>query len=132
MFFACIATFSTTGASAIGYAYAAEVPQQRLRARTAAWGLAFSNMIAIMFSFCTPIMIHGAANWGVKTAFFFAGTGIVATVIAWFILPELTCRTPAEIDEMFDKNVGLRNFRGYVTEVQMMADQQHMKEQEIA
>lgn len=30
----------------------------------------------------------------------FAGTGSVAVIIAWFILPEVTCRTPAEIDEM--------------------------------
>jgi phage shock protein PspC (stress-responsive transcriptional regulator) len=30
----------------------------------------------------------------------FAGTGSVAVVIAWFILPEVTRRTPAEIDEM--------------------------------
>jgi MFS family permease len=70
IFFACIATFSTTGASAIGYAYAAEIPTQRLRARTAAWSLAFSNLIAIMFSFCTPLMINqGRAQWGVKTGF---------------------------------------------------------------
>lgn len=69
VFFACLATFSTTGASAIGYAYAAEIPQQRLRARTAGWALAFSNLVAIMFNFCTPLMIHGKANWGVKTGF---------------------------------------------------------------
>lgn len=69
VFFACLATFSTTGASAIGYAYAAEIPTQRLRAQTAGWALAFSNLIAIMFSFCTPLMINGTAKWGVKTGF---------------------------------------------------------------
>jgi MFS family permease len=70
IFFACLATFSTTGASAIGYAYATEIPQQRLRARTAGWSLAVSNMIAIMFSFCTPLMINGSVtHWGVKTGF---------------------------------------------------------------
>jgi SP family general alpha glucoside:H+ symporter-like MFS transporter len=99
-----LATFSTTGASAIGYAYAAEIPTQRLRARTAAWSLASSNLIAIMFSFCTPLMINGAASggpkWGVKTGLFFAGTGTVAVIIAWFILPEVARRTPGEIDEL--------------------------------
>ncbi len=30
----------------------------------------------------------------------FAGTGAVSVVIAWFILPEVTRRTTAEIDEM--------------------------------
>lgn len=69
IFFACLATFTTTGASAIGYAYAAEIPQQRLRARTAAYSLASSNLVAILFSFCTPRMINGSAHWGVKTGF---------------------------------------------------------------
>ncbi|THY22709.1 general substrate transporter [Aureobasidium pullulans] len=113
IFFACLATFSTTGASAIGYAYAAEIPQQRLRARTTAFALAFSNMVAIMFSFTTPLMINGDAQWGVKTGFFFAGTGAVAVVICWFILPEVACRTPAEIDEMFEKKINLRKFKQY-------------------
>ncbi|KAH7364859.1 hexose transporter [Rhexocercosporidium sp. MPI-PUGE-AT-0058] len=123
VFFACLATFSTTGASAIGYAYAAEIPTQRLRAQTAGWALASSNMIAIMFSFCTPLMINGNAHWGVKTGFFFAATGLVAVVIAWFLLPEVARRTPAEIDELFEKKINLRKFKGYVTDVQThMAD----------
>jgi SP family general alpha glucoside:H+ symporter-like MFS transporter len=70
VFFACLATFSTTGASAIGYAYAAEIPQQRLRAKTAGWALASSNLVAIMFNYTTPDMINGPlTQWGVKTAF---------------------------------------------------------------
>jgi sugar porter (SP) family MFS transporter len=76
IFFACLATFSTTGASAIGYAYAAETAEQRLRARTAAWSLATSNLFGIMFSFTTPLMINGTftkAGWGVKTGFFLRG-----------------------------------------------------------
>ena len=124
IFFACLATFSTTGASSIGYAYAAEIPSQRLRAQTAGWSLALSNMVALMFSFCTPLMINeGATKWGVKTGFLyvqqinchtvlrnlvltiflscsFAATGAISVVIAWFILPEVTRRTPAEIDEL--------------------------------
>ncbi|TVY42986.1 Alpha-glucosides permease [Lachnellula occidentalis] len=125
IFFACLATFSTTGASAIGYAYAAEIPTQRLRARTAAWSLAMSNLVGIMFSFCTPLMINGSSKWGVKTGFFFAGTGLVTTIIAWFILPEVARRTPAEIDELFEKKVNLRKFDKYVTDVQVHADELH-------
>ncbi|KAH7093519.1 general substrate transporter [Paraphoma chrysanthemicola] len=127
VFFACLATFSTTGASAIGYAYAAEIPQQRLRAQTAGWALAASNLIAIMFSFCTPLMINGdVTKWGVKTGFFFAGTGAVSVVCAWFLLPEIARRTPAEIDELFDKKVNLRKFRKYITDVQVNAQQQQL------
>ncbi|KAL5357702.1 general substrate transporter [Aspergillus floccosus] len=118
IFFACLATFSTTGASAIGYAYAAEIPQQRLRAQTAGWSLALSNMVAIMFNFCTPLMINGSAQWGVRTGFFFAATGTLSTIIAWFILPEVARRTPGEIDEMFEKKVNLRKFDKYYTDAQ--------------
>ena len=32
----------------------------------------------------------------------FAATGTIAVVIAWFILPEVTRRTPGEIDELYD------------------------------
>ncbi|KAJ5083309.1 hypothetical protein N7456_012736 [Penicillium angulare] len=127
IFFACLATFSTTGASAIGYAYPAEVPQQRLRAQTSGWALALSNGVAIMFSFCTPLMIDNGdvSHWGVKTGFFFAGSGTVAVIVAWFILPEVTRRTPAEIDELFEKNVNVRKFKEYVTDVQLRADESH-------
>ncbi|WVQ85760.1 hypothetical protein IAT38_007927 [Cryptococcus sp. DSM 104549] len=128
IFFACLATFSTTGASAIGYAYAAEIPTQALRAQTAGWGLALSNMIAIMFSFCTPLMLNGTAHWNVKTGFFFAGTGSIATVVGWFILPEVARRTPAEIDEMFEKRVNPRKFKKYVTEVEMNQREQQVHE----
>ncbi|GIK07192.1 hypothetical protein Aspvir_002848 [Aspergillus viridinutans] len=132
IFFACLATFSTTGASAIGYAYAAEIPQQRLRAQTAAWSLASSNMISIMFSFCTPLMINQPpTKWGPKTGFFFAGTGTVAVVIAWFILPEVTRRTPGEIDELFEKRINLRKFKDYVTDVRITADEHH-RQMELA
>jgi MFS transporter, SP family, general alpha glucoside:H+ symporter len=100
IFFCCTATFTTTAASAIGYAYLAEIPSQLLRARTAAWGLAFTNLWGIMFSFCTPLMINGNAQWGAKTGFFFAGTGTIVCIVGWFILPEVARRTPAEIDEL--------------------------------
>lgn len=129
VFFACLATASTTGASAIGYAYSAEIAQQRLRAKTAGWALAFSNLVAILFSFCTPLMINGTAKWGVKTAFFFAGTGTVAVAVAWFLLPEVARRTPAEIDELFEKRVPLRQFKGYVTDVQINATEQRREEE---
>jgi sugar porter (SP) family MFS transporter len=130
IFFACLATFSTTGASAIGYAYAAEIPQQRLRAQTAAWSLALSNMISIMFSFCTPLMINQPpTKWGPKTGFFFAGTGTISVIIAWFILPEVTRRTPGEIDELFEKRVNLRKFKGYVTDARITADEYHKQEE---
>lgn len=50
VFFACIATFSTTSSSAIGYAYLSEIPKQDLRAKSAGWGLSIPNLFSIMVS----------------------------------------------------------------------------------
>jgi SP family general alpha glucoside:H+ symporter-like MFS transporter len=46
-------------------------------------------------------MISGKPHWGVKTGLFFGCSGIIFVVVAWFILPEVTQRTPAEIDELY-------------------------------
>ncbi len=50
IFWACLATFSTTSASAIGYSYLAEIPKQDLRAKSASWGLAIPNLFSILVS----------------------------------------------------------------------------------
>lgn len=55
---------------------------------------------------------------GVKTGFFFAATGVPASVLAWFILPEIAQRSPAEIDELFTRKVAPRKFKNYLTDVQ--------------
>lgn len=44
-----------------------------------------------------------------KKVYSFAGTGSVATVVGWFILPEVARRTPAEIDELY-VNPSLRSY----------------------
>lgn len=51
VFFACLATFTTTSSSAIGYAYLSEIPKQDLRAKSAGFGLAIPNLFSIMVSF---------------------------------------------------------------------------------
>lgn len=79
------------------------------------------------------------SNANESRCYSFAGTGAIAVVISWFILPEVARRTPAEIDELyvypmlrpnnypaanmatrrFEKKVNLRQFDKYITEVQM-------------
>lgn len=45
------------------------------------------------------------ANWGLKTAFFFAGVGAPFCLGAIFIMPDTSRRTAAELDEMFEKKI---------------------------
>lgn len=123
IFFACLATFSTTAASATGYVYLAEVGSQKYRAKTASWGLAISNLFSICFSFVVPIMLKGSnathfKGWSVRASWFFVCTGLPGTIAAWFLLPEIARRTPSEIDELFEKGVKPRQFKSYITDVQ--------------
>jgi len=53
-------------------------------------------------------------------------------VAAWFLLPDLARRTPAEFDEMFEKKVSLRKFGRYVTEVKRNAHEQQEKRDHLA
>lgn len=53
------------------------------------------------------------------TSFSFGATGIISCIIGYFVLPEIACRTPAEIDEMFEDKVPPRKFRKHVTQVQI-------------
>ncbi|ORY58349.1 sugar transporter [Leucosporidium creatinivorum] len=119
IFFACSCIFFNTASGAIGYVYLAEIPTQRWRARTSGFGAAIGASFGVCFSFSVPIMLKGAPKWGVKTGFFFGATGLIATAIAWYILPETAQRSTAEIDELFEKKVPPRQFKGYETDVQI-------------
>lgn len=122
IFFAAIVMSLNTGAGALGYAILAEVPTQRWRARTAGFGAAMAASLGACFGTSVPYMLkkqgHTGAGWGVKTGFFFGCTGIIGSIIAFFIIPETSRRSPAEMDELFNKRVPLRKFKGYVTDVQ--------------
>jgi len=66
-------------------------------------------------------MLKGEVKWGVKTGFFFLATGLPGSLWAWYCLPEIARRTPAELDELFAKGVPTRRFKTYVTDVQREA-----------
>ncbi|KAK1920579.1 hypothetical protein DB88DRAFT_503076 [Papiliotrema laurentii] len=57
-------------------------------------------------------------NCGLNTCFFFAGLSFILVVATCFVLPETAKRSPAELDELFEKKVKPWRFRQTVTEVQ--------------
>jgi MFS transporter, SP family, general alpha glucoside:H+ symporter len=58
----------------------------------------------------------------------FGATGAISCVIGYFVLPEVTCRTPAELDEMFENKIAPRNFRKHITQVQMFLEEKENME----
>ncbi|RSH90011.1 hypothetical protein EHS25_001344 [Saitozyma podzolica] len=103
----------------LGWSYVAETGSSRLRAKTAGFAAAGGVCIGLVFSTSVPYMLSAQdANWGLKTCFFFAGVSAPLMISTWFIMPDTSRRTPAELDEMFEKKVRPWKFRGYVTEAQ--------------
>ncbi|EMR68330.1 putative sugar transporter protein [Eutypa lata UCREL1] len=72
-----------------------------------------------------PLMLK---VWSVQTGYFFGAAGAISCVIGYFVLPEITRRTPAEIDEMFQDRIAPRKFRKHVTQVQLfLVDKENME-----
>lgn len=77
------------------------------------------------------IPVCSTLSFGFSRANFesFGAMGTISCVIAYFILPEITCRTPAEIDEMFEDKIAPRKFRNHVTQVQLFLEEKGNQEQ---
>ncbi|WVQ82451.1 hypothetical protein IAT38_004580 [Cryptococcus sp. DSM 104549] len=119
LFFALVWRMSSTCLGTLGWSYVAETGSSRLRAITAGVSAAGGVCIGVIFSTSVPYMLNANyANWGLKTCFFFAGVSAPMCIAAFFIMPDTSKRTPAELDEMFERKVKPWRFRSYVSDAQ--------------
>ncbi|KAJ3469383.1 hypothetical protein MRS44_003448 [Fusarium solani] len=143
VFWGCVSNYGVVGGAGISYSYVAEIPTQRLRARTASIALMGSFVLGIAFNYTVPLMLKA---WSVRTGYLYANpsacsliqnvtdlisfgaAGVISCVVGFFVLPEITCRTPAEIDEMFEDKIAPRKFRKHVTQVQVFLEEKGHKE----
>lgn len=103
----------------LGWAFIAETGSSRLRLKTGGIAAAGGVCLGLIFNTVTPYMLNAnAANWGLKTAFFYGGISFPLVAASFFIIPDTSKRTPAELDEMFRAKVRPWRFRKYVTEGQ--------------
>lgn len=97
---------ASTTLGTMGWSYVAETGSSRLRAQTAGVAAAGGVAIGTLFSSTVPLMLNPIGpNWGLKICFFFAGISAPMCIAAFFVMPDTSRRTPAEIDEMFEKKV---------------------------
>lgn len=107
----------------LGWAYIGETGSSRLRAKTAGVAACGGVCLGLVFNTSVPYMLNAtAANWGLKTAFFFAGISAPFVVVSFFLVPDTSRRTAAELDEMFRKKVRPWRFRSYVTDAKKALD----------
>lgn len=71
---------------------------------------------SVLITFVSPfIQDSGYGNLQGKIAFVWGAGSIVAAVWAFFVLPELKGRTLEELDELFQKRVGVMEFGRFQT-----------------
>ncbi|KAH7119243.1 general substrate transporter [Dactylonectria macrodidyma] len=117
--FACFWNIGLVLNSATGGSFIGEVSSQRLRHYTAGFAMALSCTVAIVMQILVPYMINATEwNWGLKAAWFFAGTGVFFTVAMWFLIPETAGRSSAELDELFERKIKPWQFHKTTTATQ--------------
>ncbi|KAM0452068.1 hypothetical protein ACHAPV_009692 [Trichoderma viride] len=93
-----------------------EISTPKLRSHTMAYTVACCQTTAVITTFAVPQLTSAdAANLGAKTYLVFAGCMAFVIVWSYFLMPETKGRTYAEIDEMYDKKVPMRNWSTYET-----------------
>jgi SP family general alpha glucoside:H+ symporter-like MFS transporter len=79
-------------------------------------------VIQCMWNFVLPYIFNpDQANLGAKTAFIFGGLSILCCIYLYFHHPESRGRSYEELDEMFIKGLGAREFDTYVTDAEIRA-----------
>lgn len=85
-----------------------------LRAQTQGISVFVHSAVTVIFSAFLPYLYNStAANLGGKIGFIYFGFVTIGIVVAWWIIPDMKDRTPAEIDEMFEIGLPARKFKQY-------------------
>ncbi|KAM0633179.1 hypothetical protein ACHAPW_003854 [Verticillium nonalfalfae] len=98
----------------ICYAIISEVSSTRLRNKSVCLSRIAYYIGQIVCNVINPYMLNPTAgDWKGKTAFFWGGCAFAFFVWTFFRLPETKDKTFAELDILFEKKIGAREFSGY-------------------
>lgn len=102
------------------YVLLAEVPPARLRGFTIALATVSSFIWSVVFAVVIPYaMNQDEGNWRGKTGFLFAGLSVLSAGYVFFWMPETRGRTFEELDVLFERGVGSREFGGYKVDIEV-------------
>ena len=109
----CVALYNLAvsfGPGVAGWAYAGEAGSVRLRAKTTTFATG-SN--AIVGTFWNVVLPYELVAIGPKTGYMFFGIGVICSVAIWFFIPDLSGRSYAQMDELFERRVPARKFKDF-------------------
>ncbi|KAK4940578.1 hypothetical protein LTR10_019337 [Elasticomyces elasticus] len=96
------------GPGVAGWAYAGESGSARLRAKTATLAVGSNAIIGTVTNIVIPFEL---AAIGPKTGYMFFGIGIICCVFIYLWIPDVTGRTYAQLDELFERRIPARQFK---------------------
>ncbi|KAL6235919.1 hypothetical protein BDW75DRAFT_229962 [Aspergillus navahoensis] len=122
--FACLWNVGLAANGATGWGYIGEISSQRLRPYTAGFGAASTCVIGVVMNVLVPYMTNANEwNWGLKTGWFYAGVGCPFALGMWFLIPETTGRSAAELDELFERRIKPWRFHRTRTATQRLVEE---------
>ncbi|KAH8652623.1 general substrate transporter [Tricladium varicosporioides] len=123
IFFACLWNVGLATNGATGWGYIGEISSQRLRPYTAGFGAASTCVVGVVMNVLVPYMVNANKwNWGLKTGWFYAGVGFPFTLGMWFLIPDTTSRSAAELDELFERKIKPWRFHKTETATQQLVN----------
>lgn len=98
------------GFAPLSYVISAETPSQALRDMTTRLGFIVAIAINFVVVFTLPyLMFAPYAELGMKVAFIFAPIAVIATLWAYFCLPECKNLTLEQLDLLFEQRISARH-----------------------
>ncbi|KAL4885970.1 hypothetical protein BJY04DRAFT_205208 [Aspergillus karnatakaensis] len=102
-----------------------------LRQKTYSINMMSSTSVSCLITQVMPYLLNSdQADLGGKICFVFFGASVLMAVYLYFCLPEWKGRNYAEVQEMFEKKIPARQFKGYVCEVTQTSEQGENKQSE--
>ncbi|KAK1779073.1 hypothetical protein QBC45DRAFT_442207 [Copromyces sp. CBS 386.78] len=94
-----------------------------LMAKTVGTEAGINAFFGWMVSFFSPYFINSdKLNWGPTYGYIWGGSNLILAVWTWVFVPETKGRSLEQLDELFEKRVGARQFSSFVVERQLVDD----------
>ncbi|KAM5346315.1 hypothetical protein ACJ41O_009320 [Fusarium nematophilum] len=127
--FSCLWNVGLVSTGAAGWSLVGELSSSRLRHYTSGFSAASGSIAGLVLGFLVPYMINAEEwNWGLKTCWFFAGTGFPFVILTWLMVPETKGRSAAELDELFERKIKPYRFHKTITATQRMLAAENKEE----
>lgn len=98
----------------LSYTILGEAATSRLKEKTNNLATSISVITTFVVSFTLPYLLGPPyAALGARVGFIYGSTSAISVVVAWLLIPEMKGRSLEEVDEMFEKNIAVREFRDY-------------------